>query len=123
MSIDNFKNLTERPTREIYLKENFFQDIVSGLKTLELRVAFHSFSDINVGDMIIFKSGKGEAIEVEITDVRKYTSLNEVMQTEDVSKLAPGMSDEQINKISKTIFSEADIKNYGLVLFEFKKVE
>lgn len=107
----------------MYLKERFFEYVVSGSKTTELRVAFESFSRIKVGDKVVFKSGDGRSIRVEITDVTKYHDLDEVLRSADISKLVPNMSKEQIQKAAPTIFSEADVKKYGLVLFTFKKMQ
>ena len=122
MSIENPEKINEN-IREIYLKKEFFELVESGLKTLELRVAFQSFLKISEGDRIIFKSGQGDSVEVEITGVRQYSNINEVLQSENISNLAPNMSDEQIQKISKMLFNESDIKKHGLLIFEFKKIE
>ena len=122
MNMEKPENIQEQP-REIYLKEQFFELILSGLKTAELRVAFGSFANIKAGDEIIFKSGGGKSVNVEITNIKEYQDLDEVLQSEDVSKIAPNMSAEQIQKIAPTIFSEADVTKYGLVLFEFVKIE
>ncbi len=122
MSIENRENINEK-VREIYLKRDFFEFVKSGLKTLEIRVAFQSFLNISEGDYVLFKSGRGEPVKVKITGVRQYNDLNEVLQTEDISKLAPNMADEQIQKIGQALFSESDIKKYGLLMFEFQKIE
>ncbi len=122
MNMEKPKSVQERP-REMYLKERFFEYVVSGSKTTELRVAFESFSRIKVGDEVIFKSGDGRSVKVEIIDVRKYHNLDEVLQSADVSKLVPNMTKEQIRKVAPTIFSEAEVKRYGLVLFSFKIIQ
>ena len=122
MSIENLKNINEN-IRDVYLKQEFFEFVDSGLKTLELRVAFSSFFKISIGDKIRFKSGQGASVEVEITDIRQYSEFAEVLQSEDISKLAPNITDQQIQKISTSLFKESDVKQYGLILFEFKKIE
>ncbi len=119
MSIENRENINEK-IREIYLKQEFFEFVKSGLKTLEARVAFQSFLNISEGDHVIFKSGQGESVKVEITGVRQYNNLNEVLQAENISKLAPNMIDEQIQKIGQALFSKSDIEKYGLLIFEFQ---
>ena len=122
MNMEKPESIRERH-REMYLKSVFFEYVVSGSKTTELRVAFEAFSHIKVDDKVVFKSGDGRSIQVEITDVTKYHDLDEVLRSADISKLVPNMSKEQIQKAASIIFSEADVKKYGLVLFAFKKMQ
>lgn len=119
MHMERHENI--QPLREIYLKEQFFEFILSDLKTLELRIAFPSFTKINKGDDIIFKSGDDRSIKVTITEIRKYDNLDDVLEHEDLTKLAPNMTKEKIIKTASNLFSESDIIKNGLILFEFKK--
>jgi ASC-1-like (ASCH) protein len=122
MNVEN-PEYPHRQAREIYLKEEFIESVLSGSKTIELRVAFPSFSNINMGDVVIFKSGSGKSAKVEITIVRRYHNLSEVLQSEDISKIAPNMTRDQIQRLAPTIFSKADIEAHGLMAIEFKLIE
>jgi ASC-1-like (ASCH) protein len=110
----------ERKT--IYLKNEFFDMIKAGLKTLELRIAFPAFTGIKVDDEVEFQSG-AEKIPVKITGVRKYKSLEAVTAAEDLNKLAPGLSPENALKKAKEIISDSDIQQYGILVLEFEKIE
>lgn len=106
----------------IYVKNIFFEQIESGEKTLELRIGFSSFKNIEVGDSITFSNGNNEIVDVEITAIRAYNSLPEIFDNEDLSKLVPGMSKTQINTAASNIFKESDISKNGLLIFEFEKI-
>lgn len=97
--------------------------IRSGEKSLELRVAFPSFSRIAVGDTLVFSSGEDEELPVEVTGVRSYGSVEEVMQSEDLSKLAPGMQRNQMTRAANKIFRKEQVDQHGLLILEFKKKE
>jgi ASC-1-like (ASCH) protein len=110
---------------ELYIKNYFFEKIKSGEKTVELRVLFPTLNlnNLEEGDAMIFNSPGHHSIEVEITRVAKYSSLNEVKDNEDLSKIAPGMTDTKITSAMKQIFKEEKIKQHGIVAIEFQKIE
>jgi ASC-1-like (ASCH) protein len=112
---------TESP-RTIYVKRQFFEMIRAGTKTLELRVGFPTFREINVGDSITFSSGGGETVDVEIIGIRPYRSLEEVIQSEDASKIAPGMAPDVLLKEAKRFILAVDVAKRGLLVFEFRKI-
>ena len=114
-------DIQSEDVKEIYLKQEFLEMIKSGIKTLELRVAFPHFRNVSNGDQIIFRSSNDE-VKVKVTDIRNYKSLADVMKSEDISKLAPGVPQGQIRHLAKRIFQEKDIEQYGLLLFEFEKI-
>lgn len=109
-------------SREFFLTREFFELVRSGTKTLELRVAFPSFLSFAVGDIVTIKSGRNEGIKVKITDIRYYKGLDDVLQAEDISKLAPGISFERLQRMRETLFREVEVKKLGLVVFVFEKV-
>lgn len=122
MSVENPEH-SHRSPQEVYLKDEFLESVLSGSKTIELRVAFPSFTNINVGDVVIFKSGGDKTAKVEITSVRSYRDLQGVLLAEDVGKIAPHMTIDQIWKLAPTIFSKTDIEKHGLMAIEFKLSE
>jgi ASC-1-like (ASCH) protein len=109
-------------SKEIFIKRELLEMIKSGRKTLELRVAFPNFQSICIGDQITFKSSNDE-IKVRVTCIRNHKGLGDVMESEDVSKLAPGVPQNQIRHFINRIFKEPDIEKYGLLVFEFEKIE
>lgn len=108
---------------EIYVKQEFFELIQSGEKTLELRVGSPQFSIISEGDSVIFTSGRGESIQVTITGIRRYNTIHEILQSEDISRLAPQMTDEDIKRASHSLFKESDGRQYGFLILQFEEVQ
>lgn len=96
--------------------------IRSGTKTLELRVAFPSFAKLKKDDTVAFSNSKDETVLVKITRIHLYSSIKEVKENENVSKLAPGMTDNQLEQSAQRIFDPTEIDQYGLMLIEFEKV-
>lgn len=108
--------------RTIYTKDEFFEMIRKGEKTLELRIGFPSFKGIRAGERIIFASGDGQTVEVKVKSTREYSSLGAVLGSEDVNKLAPGLSRADINNAAERLFKPADVAKHGLLVLEFQKV-
>jgi len=109
-------------TTVIYVSREFFDMIKSGTKTLELRVAFPSFAKLTPGNRVNFSSGSGEQIEVRILAIRNYKTIDDVKTSEDLSRLAPGMTERQLTSAAKRIFKESDIQKHGLLMIEFAKM-
>jgi ASC-1-like (ASCH) protein len=104
-----------------YIKDEFFIPIESGEKTLELRIGFGSFSKINEGDILKFKTSR-KSIKVKVNAVREYKTLEGVMGKEDINKIVPGISKEGFIDGSKKFFKQSDIDLKGLVVLEFEKI-
>lgn len=116
------KSQEEREPRVIYIKNELFTEIESGRKTLEVRVLFHSFSDVKACDIIEFRNSNNKSVRVKVNDIRKYSNLEDVLNKEQVDRIAPGFSKEEILSGSKKFFEEGSIKKYGLVVIDFEKI-
>lgn len=108
--------------RTIYTKGEFFEMIRAGRKTLELRVGFPTFKEIGVGEKIVFASGNRQTVGVKVKSLRQYSSLEAVLGSEDIDKLAPGMSPSDIKNAAARLFNPADVTRYGLLVLEFQKI-
>jgi|SRR3989344_4153999 len=106
----------------IFVKRDFFEAIESGRKTLELRLARGQFANIKAGDTRQFRTSGNDSVAVRIVGVRRYASISLVLGSEDMDKLAPGVTQDELSRISQTIFNESDVRKHGLVLIEFEKV-
>lgn len=111
----------ERPSRTIFVKRELIENIQMGQKTAELRVAFPSFVSIVPGDRVTFRDGGGESVSVNITHVRRYADLAQVLAEEDMTRIAPGVPSDELQKLAQSLFSREDIERYGLILFEFAR--
>src|SRR3989338_9758029 len=95
MTETNPSSHDQNQPRIIYVKSELFSEIESGQKTLELRIAFGSFSNIKAGDTLEFRKGNNQSIRVKVRDVRPYSNLSDVLGKEEVNKIAPGLSREE----------------------------
>lgn len=116
------KHEAPRKNRVIHIREEFLKLIDSKAKTLEIRINFPGFTKIQTGDCIEFKSSKS-SVKVKITATRIYQDWREVFQDEDTNKLAPGFSRERLQKLIPEVFKDSNVDTYGLIVFEFEKVE
>jgi len=119
--VDNWATADlQKKSHKMPIKRQYFEMIRSGEKTLELRIGFPNFAKINIGDNLAFCSGEGETINAEVTGIRRYSSLREVMENEDVSKIAPQIPKDRLQIEARKVFSKANVASHGLIIFEFK---
>lgn len=116
------RSLDRNQPRVIYIKSEVFSEVESGRKTLELRIAFSSFSNIKTGDTIEFRKGDNRGIKVKVKDVRNYSNLESVLDKEEVNKIAPGFSKEQALSQSEKLLKQSDIENHGLIVIDFERI-
>jgi ASC-1-like (ASCH) protein len=117
------KELTkEQYVRALRVHQVYYEDILTGKKTAELRPARSSYQSMAPGDHVQFECNQdGRKIEVEITDVRLYKSLDEVGDNEDISKIAPGMDHQSALRKARQLFRRAPEKTFMII--EFKLME
>jgi ASC-1-like (ASCH) protein len=116
--------LDQNQPRVVFVKEEFFSQIESGLKTCELRIAYKSFLRMKPGQILEFKTSKeNQSKKVKVTDVRQYPNQETIMEKENVSKIAPGISPEEAPVLFSQAFNKADVEKHGLVVIEFEKVD
>ncbi|GAB4387292.1 MAG: hypothetical protein Kow0025_00040 [Thermodesulfovibrionales bacterium] len=88
-----------------------------GAKTLDVRVNSEPFADVNVGDVIAFRSARAR-----VTGIRPYPCLHDVVGYEDFRKLVPAAADrgEAHRRLKKDIPGEEP--PHGLLVFEIELV-
>jgi len=121
MEREKFYN-PEKPKKEFRIHKRWFEEILSGAKTIELRPARDSYRMIAVGDMVIFRCNQDDrTVEAKITGFREYETLEDVSEYEDVSRIAPGMSSENVIFEARKLFRKA--RESGFMVFEFELKE
>ncbi|MDP9249049.1 MAG: ASCH domain-containing protein [bacterium] len=109
--------------RVAFTNEQSYSQIMSGQKTADLRAAANTLTTLKPGYIVEFRTtGVKEKISVRVKEVRKYKTVEEVLAGEDMEKLFPGMSPEEINENTSGVRGE-DIKQHGGIVIEFEKVE
>lgn len=106
---------------EMRLNNGPFELIKSGVKTIELRLNDEKRQKIKIGDIIKFESRTtGEMIEVEVINLYKYSSFEELYKKFD--KISLGyLEDEEANpKDMELYYSKEEQEKYGVLGIEIK---
>ncbi len=111
-------------SKEIFVQAGFLSDIKKGKKTVELRLEYRSFSNIQPGQVIEFKSAESVVgTRVRVTAIRRYETIDTLLKGEDMKKVAPRLREDRVAFNLNRFFSvTADIKKYGLMAIEFRKI-
>ena len=72
------------------IKRIYFDKLKSGKKTLEIRVGYPQIKKAQKGDIITFEHYGFN--EFDVKDVRIYQTIAEMLDTEGVEKVLPGMT-------------------------------
>jgi len=103
--------------RKMWIKKRFLDLILSGEKTLEVRVLYPNLRSIQKGEIINFNN---EAL-VRVKDIRKYSSFEEMLLKEEASRIVPGNNREGVicgyAKTSTLVMIE--INNGALSIIKF----
>lgn len=103
------------PKRTLWVKKEFFDLIVSGNKTLEIRVAFPVFKLIKRGDLINLNN----RAMIRIKDVRAYPDFETMLSHEKASQILPGSNQEKVLGLLKSLYPPQKEK-LGVVVFEIE---
>jgi len=104
--------------------EPYFTFVKNGQKTIEVRVAKDKYKDINIDDQfIVHNDDETDSIEVKIIGIRKYPSIKDLLEHEDLYKILPNAKsiDEGI-EIYKKFYTEEQQKEFGVVAIEITRL-
>lgn len=110
-------NTFEYKRRGLPIKKHYFEQISSGLKTVEWRTWAH-FENYKVWDILVFISG-GKKIEKPIKAVIRYPSIRTYLEQEGINNCLPWVSDitEAENAYLSIPWYPEKIKKYGMLAF------
>ena len=78
-------------TKTLWIKDEYLQQILSGHKTVEVRVAYSNIARLQPGDILLLNDQHRYAI----TDIRRYPDFEAMVAAEDPTAIAPDLSDRQ----------------------------
>lgn len=79
-------------TKTLWIKDEYLNAILSGLKTVEVRVAYSNIARLEVGDFLILNGCHHFIIQ----RIGRYGSFSDLLVNEDAAAIAPGMSREDL---------------------------
>lgn len=89
-----------KKTRLMWVKKRFFNMILSGEKTLEVRVMYPNLKSIQKEELVNLNN----QATIKIKDVRKYSTFEEMLSREEASRIVPGSNREEVLKLLKSLY-------------------
>ncbi|MDQ5950415.1 MAG: hypothetical protein QG585_357 [Patescibacteria group bacterium] len=100
-----------------WLMREFEVHFQSGAKGLEIRVADPRRKSVHVGDVIVFNN----RFHRRVIAIRRHSSFEEMLESEDSSRIVPGRSVEQILLGLRKIYGKKK-EGFGVLVFELETV-
>jgi ASC-1-like (ASCH) protein/GNAT superfamily N-acetyltransferase len=87
--------------RSLRINDRYLYEIKSGHKKLEIRVAYEHIKKIKTGDLIrLVSTSTSDQVVRRVRDVRRYASLDQMLQHEDIEQVLPGhKSDDALQRL------------------------
>ncbi len=109
-------NLSQEPERQIKVSKNYFEQINSGDKIIEVRMITQESGRGKVGQIIIYEGPDNQICKRRISKIRPYKSITELANNEVVEDILPqkgkNTSTEELVKLAKQHFkSELSVKS------------
>ncbi|MGQ9787527.1 MAG: ASCH domain-containing protein, partial [Anaerolineae bacterium] len=76
-------------TKVLWIKEEYLHHILSGRKTVEVRVAYPNIARLQPGDLLLLNGHH----RYRITAIRRYPNFAAMVAAEDPAAIAPDLSD------------------------------
>lgn len=105
----------------ITIKHEYLEMIMTGSKSLEIRVGYPNILSIMIGDHILFMSGTNRQIAI-VNGIRKYSTFIEMLSNEDFRKILPGSSEVETLKKLQAIYPAAK-ESLGVIVIEIKPIK
>ena len=105
------------------LWNDYFLKIKYGKKDIELRLYDQKRQMIKVGDIIVFTNNiSKEEIRCEVINLHRYKTFEELYNSFDKTRLGYLIDEEASYKDMEQFYLKDEIKKYGVVGIEFKKL-
>ena len=105
-------------TKTLWIKEEYLRQILSGRKTIEVRVGYKNITRLQVGDRVILN----DQIPLTITRVGRYTSFEVLLANEKASAIAPDVPTDELLSVIRAIYP-AEKEALGVVALELAPEE
>lgn len=105
-------------TRLMWIKKRFFDLILSGEKTLEVRVLYPNLRSIQKGELVNLNN----QATIRVKDVRRYSTFEEMLYKEEASQIVPGSNREEVLKLLKSLYPPHK-ERLGVLVLEVEPVD
>jgi ASC-1-like (ASCH) protein len=77
--------------KTLWIKDEYLQQILSGRKTVEVRVAYSNIARLQPGDVLLLN----DQHRYVITDIRRYPNFEAMIAAENPLTIAPDLADRR----------------------------
>ncbi|XP_040384623.1 uncharacterized protein LOC102706508 isoform X2 [Oryza brachyantha] len=103
---------------ELHVQEPYFTQLRAGAKKVEGRLAAGNYNRIAKGSLLLFN----KCLLLNVQAVRKYGSFSEMLQSEMISEVLPGISSiEQGVEVYRKFYTEEKENLYGVLAISVSK--
>lgn len=103
---------------DLTVQNIYLEQIQSGEKSVEGRLAKPKYINLAPGDKISFNG----TLEVTITKVTRYKSFMQMIQSEGIERVLPGVTSlKEGVAVYRQFYSEEDEKTYGVAAITITK--
>ena len=88
----NIKHLQAAPVRKMRIKKPYYDAIMSGRKTLEVRVGYGSIKRLRTGELLQLETSHESGV-VQIKSIRIYDNFAKMLAAEDWRQIVPQAKD------------------------------
>lgn len=108
------------PVRKLRIKKPYFDDIMSGRKTLEVRVGYNSIKRLKAGELLQLETGHTSGA-VRIKSIRIYRSFADMLSSEVWQQIVPqAKSEEEALRLLRKIYPDHK-ERLGVHVIEVEK--
>ncbi len=102
---------------------NIYYFILSGMKTIEVRLLNEKSENILINDYITFNNidNNDRYIKVKVTNKKIYDNVNDLILNNDVNKIVPNYTEDEVKKLLIEIYGEK-LDNHKIAAFEFQYI-
>ncbi|CAL5200060.1 unnamed protein product [Lathyrus oleraceus] len=112
-------NILKTVSFQLHVQEPFFTQLKDGLKTIEGRCASAKYNRIELGNLILLN----KSLVFEVQGVRRYPSFFDMLETEGLGKVLPGVeSVEEGVKIYRRFYTEEMEQANGVLAISVSKL-
>ncbi|CAK8535972.1 unnamed protein product [Lathyrus sativus] len=112
-------NILKSVSFELHVQEPFFTQLKDGLKTIEGRCASAKYNRIELGNLILLN----KSLVFEVQGVRRYPSFFDMLETEGLGKVLPGVENvEEGVKIYRRFYTEEMEQTNGVLAISVSKL-
>jgi ASC-1-like (ASCH) protein len=104
--------------------EPYFTFLKEGQKTIEGRINKGWYRTVKPGDhIIVYNEKETDSVKTVVTNVRKYTSIREMLEVENIKRLLPDIQTiEEGLKVYYRFYTEDQEKEFGMIAIEVKLI-